>query len=1139
VFYEEELDVPLVLFNEVLDHVLRIDRIFRQPQGHLLLIGVSGAGKTTLSRFVAWINGLKVHQIKVHNKYTAADFDEDLRGVLRRSGCRDEKIAFIMDESNVLDSSFLERINTLLANGEVPGLFEGDEFATLMTQCKEGSQRDGLMLDSAEELYKWFTNQVMNNLHVVFTMNPSTEGLKSRAATSPALFNRCVLNWFGDWSNHALFQVGREFTQKLDLENSSYVSPDYLSVVYEELSTPPTYREVIVNAFVFVHKTLHQANERLAKRGGGTMAITPRHYLDFINHYVKLFHEKRADLEEQQLHLNIGLQKIRETVDNVEELQKSLSVKKRELEEKNTLANQKLKQMVKDQQEAERKKATSQEIQEQLRVKTKVIEEKKQVVLDDLAKVEPAVEEAKNAVKSIRKQHLVEMRSMANPPRMVKLTLESICLLLKEPSSDWRTIRSTIMKDTFISSVVNFSTEDITDDMRARMRKQYLSEPDYNFDTVNHASKACGPLVKWAIAQISYADMLNRVDPLRSELKSLEDEATLTRQKGEEVDLMIAELERSIAKYKEEYAVLISEAQAIKQDLAHVEAKVNRSRALLNSLGNERERWEQGSEQFKTQMSTIVGDVLLSSAFMAYGGYFDQQFRHSLLTKWQSHLQQGHIQFKSDLALTEYLSNADERLRWQANALPKDVLCTENAIMLKRFNRYPLVIDPSGQASDFIMNEYKDKKISRTSFLDDSFRKNLESALRFGNPLMVQDVENYDPILNPVLNREVRRTGGRVLVTLGDQDIDLSPSFMIFLSTRDPSVEFPPDLCSRVTFVNFTVTPSSLQSQCLNQVLRAERPDVDEKRSDLLKLQGEFRLRLRHLEQSLLQALNDAKGNILDNDDIFTHLETLKKEAAEVTKKVEETDVVMAEVEAVSAQYRPLAQSCSSVYFTLESLNQVYFLYQFSLQFFLDIFLCTLYKNTKLHGIKDYHKRLPIIVKELFQLVYSRVARGMLHHDRLTFAMLLSRIYLRGTGSGEDLSDEFEHFLRGSEAAISTKDSEDISGLSQEQVLAVERLYKLQPFKEVKNCLTENKDHLAWLESVAPEYDVPNLWSCDKLLSLVKKAMYQLLIVQALRPDRLLAMTSIFVSTVMGEEFLHEPEQELDLTSIVENEVRN
>jgi dynein heavy chain 1 len=86
-------------------------------------------------------------------------------------------------------------------------LILGDEYTTLMTQCKEGSQREGLMLDSNEELYKWFTGQVMRNLHVVFTMNPSSEGLKDRAATSPALFNRCVLNWFGDWSDTALFQV--------------------------------------------------------------------------------------------------------------------------------------------------------------------------------------------------------------------------------------------------------------------------------------------------------------------------------------------------------------------------------------------------------------------------------------------------------------------------------------------------------------------------------------------------------------------------------------------------------------------------------------------------------------------------------------------------------------------------------------------------------------------------------------------------------------------------------------------------------------------------------------------------------------------------------------------------------------------
>jgi len=108
VFYEEELDVPLVLFDEVLDHVLRIDRIFRQPQGHLLLIGVSGAGKTTLSRFVAWMNGLSVVQVKVHRKYTGEDFDEDLRIVLRRSGCKNEKIAFIMTNQTFWILHFLK-----------------------------------------------------------------------------------------------------------------------------------------------------------------------------------------------------------------------------------------------------------------------------------------------------------------------------------------------------------------------------------------------------------------------------------------------------------------------------------------------------------------------------------------------------------------------------------------------------------------------------------------------------------------------------------------------------------------------------------------------------------------------------------------------------------------------------------------------------------------------------------------------------------------------------------------------------------------------------------------------------------------------------------------------------------------------
>jgi dynein heavy chain 1, cytosolic len=85
-FYEEDLDKPLVLHDSALDHILRIDRVFRQTQGHALLIGISGSGKTYLTRFVSWMNGITFFQPSMHAKYSIEDFEEDLRVILRRSG---------------------------------------------------------------------------------------------------------------------------------------------------------------------------------------------------------------------------------------------------------------------------------------------------------------------------------------------------------------------------------------------------------------------------------------------------------------------------------------------------------------------------------------------------------------------------------------------------------------------------------------------------------------------------------------------------------------------------------------------------------------------------------------------------------------------------------------------------------------------------------------------------------------------------------------------------------------------------------------------------------------------------------------------------------------------------------------------
>lgn len=795
IFYEEELDVQLVLFNDVLDHVLRIDRVFRQVQGHLLLIGVSGSGKvrpvllrryeattdlvcqTTLSRFVAWMNGMNVFQIKVHNKYSGADFDDDLRTVLRRAGCKGEKIVFVMDESNVLDSGFLERMNTLLANAEIPGLFEGDEYSALMTACKEGAQRDGVMLDTPEELYRWFTEQVARNLHVVFTMNPPQGGLASRAATSPALFNRCVLDWFGDWSEQAFFQVGSEFTLTLDLDAASYAAPAPFPVAYGGLALPPSHRNAVVNAFVHVHKSMYDMNARLARRQGRENVCTPRHYLDFVNHFVSIFTEKRDELEEQQRHLNVGLDKLHDTVTQVEQLRKDLATKRIQLEAKNNEANDKLRRMVADQQDAEQKKIASIEIQSALETQKAEIADRTKLVMGELAEAEPAVQDAQAAVSNIKKQHLTEVRTMANPPEAVKLAMESVCAVLGFKIDSWKTVQSVIRRDDFITSIVNFDTRKMTDQLRERMKRDYLSRDSFTFDTVNRASKACGPLCKWVIAQVHYSDILDKVGPLRNEVDSLERQARQTEEQASMIVTMIAELERRIASYKDEYALLISDTQAIKGEMEKVQRRVDRSMLLLQSLESERTRWESSSRSFEAEMSTVAGDVLLSAAFMAYAGFFDQHYREILWQTWSLHLDDASIMHKPELAVNEYLSDADDRLGWQSRALPAGDVSVENAIMLKRYKRYPLIVDPSGQATNFLLNEYRDRKLSVTSFLDESFIKNLESALRFGTPLLVQDVEYLDPVLNTVLNRELRRAGGRVLIRLGNQDIDFSPAF--------------------------------------------------------------------------------------------------------------------------------------------------------------------------------------------------------------------------------------------------------------------------------------------------------------------------------------------------------------------------
>lgn len=129
--------------------------------------------------------------------------------------------------------------------------------------------------------------------------------------------------------------------------------------------------------------------------------------------------------------------------------------------------------------------------------------------------------------------------------------------------------------------------------------------------------------------------------------------------------------------------------------------------------------------------------------------------------------------------------------------------------------------------------------------------------------------------------------------------------------------------------------------------------------------------------------MNESTGNILDDDKVIDTLETLKREAAEITKKLEETEVVVAEVEQITAQYMSLAQARSSTFFIPEQLSTVNHFYQFSLRFFLDTFDHALHHNPHLQRIMDYQEHLDIPVNDLFLTIFKWTSRTLPHRDHI------------------------------------------------------------------------------------------------------------------------------------------------------------
>ena len=139
--------------------------------------------------------------------------------------------------------------------------------------------------------------------------------------------------------------------------------------------------------------------------------------------------------------------------------------------------------------------------------------------------------------------------------------------------------------------------------------------------------------------------------------------------------------------------------------------------------------------------------------------------------------------------------------------------------------------------------------------------RQMENAIQFGDPVLIQDVqEEIDPILEPVLSKSFIKKGNNSLtIKLGDKEVDYSPDFKLYLTSKLFNPHYTPEVSTKVTIVNFAVKEQGLEAQLLNIVVKMERPDLDEEKNDLVKKVAQGKRTIAELEDTLLDLLSNAR----------------------------------------------------------------------------------------------------------------------------------------------------------------------------------------------------------------------------------------------------------------------------------------
>jgi dynein heavy chain len=385
----------------------------------------------------------------------------------------------------------------------------------------------------------------------------------------------------------------------------------------------------------------------------------------------------------------------------------------------------------------------------------------------------------------------------------------------------------------------------------------------------------------------------------------------------------------------------------------------------------------------------MIGNALLASAFVSYIGPFNYIFRARLWRdEWIPDINEKSIPITEGIDPLEVLAGDADQAVWKTEGLPADRVSLENAAVVVSCNRYPLIIDPQLQGQKWIRGR-EGTDLVTIQLSQKQWLKKVEMAVSNGNTLMIESIgQDIDAILDPLLSKQFVKKGRNFTVKLGSEDVEIAPSFKLYLQTKLINPHYKPETAAQCTIINFIVTEAGLEDQLLAMVVKVEKPDLESTKEELVNKQNQFQITLAGLESGLLQQLSDADpATILQNTALIVSLEVTKKTSTEIKEQqaiAKETEI---KINFLREIYRKVAAEGAMLYFLLIQLCIVDHMYQYSLESFTTFFFKAIDKT---EAFEEEEQRVLALREIIRFVIYQWVSRGLFEKHKQIFRCQLT-----------------------------------------------------------------------------------------------------------------------------------------------------